>query len=145
MNNIRNSYIISSSGIHAFLNKEHSRTITEEEKNVVSFMNNNKIYNKDMKGNVLFNELLKGKGNDKKVAEVMGITDDEFNAVQTLTNLKAKLGMESLSSNIKNKSLKIMEYWSDFKHQVHHEKELATVLNNTPTKQKIGMSASICW
>ena len=30
-----------------------------------------------------------------------------------------------------------MEYWSDFKHQVHHEKELATVLNNTKKKQKI--------
>ena len=29
-----------------------------------------------------------------------------------------------------------MEYWSDFKHQVHHEKELATVLNHTPKKQK---------
>ena len=99
-------------------------------------MNNNKIYNKDMKGNVLFNELLKGKGSDKKAAEVMGITDDEFNAVKILTNLKAKLGMESISSNIHNKSLKIMEFWNDFKHQVHHEKELATVLNHTPKKQK---------
>ena len=50
MNHIRNSYIISTSGDHALLNKKELH-ITEEENNVISFMNNNELYNKDMKGN----------------------------------------------------------------------------------------------
>ena len=142
MNNIRNSYIISSSGNHALLNKE-TLHITEEEKNFVSFMNNNKIYNKIMKGNEVFNNLLEG--NDKKVAELMGITNDQLAAVKTITNLKAKLGKESLSCNMKDTSLKNIEYWSDFTHQIHHEEELAIVLNKTPKKRKKnGMSTQMC-
>ena len=58
MNNIRNSYIISTSGNHALMNKK-ALHITEEEKNVVSSMNNNELYNKNMKGNEVFNNLLK--------------------------------------------------------------------------------------
>ena len=49
-------------------------------------MNNNELYNKNMKGNEVFNNLLQG--NDKKVAELMGITNNELAAVKTITKVK---------------------------------------------------------
>ena len=129
MNNIRNSYIISTSGNHALLNKKVLH-ITEEENNVVSFMNNNELYNKDMKGNEVFDNLLKG--NDSKVADIMGINNDELAAVKTITNLKAKLGKESLTYTLKDTSVKNIKFWSDFKHSTHHEKELAILVSSSP-------------
>ena len=83
-----------------------------------------------MKGNEVFNNLLKG--NDRKVAEIMGITNDELAAVKTITNLKAKLGKESLTCNLKDTSIKIINFWSDFTHSTHHEKELAILVSSSP-------------
>ena len=93
-------------------------------------MNNNELYNKDMKGNEVFDNLLKG--NDSKVAEIMGITNDELAAVENITNLEAKLGKESLTYTLKDNSIKIIKFWNDFKHSTYHEKELAKIVSSSP-------------
>ena len=101
----------------AYLTKKHYIS-QKKGNNVVSFMNNNELYNKDMKGNEVFDNLLKG--NDSKVADIMGINNDELAAVKTITNLKAKLGKESLSYTLKDTSVKIIKFWNNFKHYRHN-------------------------
>ena len=134
MNTIRDSYIITFNGNHAILNKNKNTTkITEEEKNVEKYLIDNNIYHQGIEGNEIFNELLKE--NYVTVANLMKITTTELDAVRTITNLKTKLGKNSLVDNeLRSKSVAIIEYWNDFIHQLHHEEEIGRALHENPTK-----------
>ena len=130
MNDIRNSYILSGNGTQCLLNKK-SINITEEGSNVVSsFMKNNELYNEDMKGNPILDNLVLG--NDSKVAVIMGITDNELAAVKEMTNLKAKLNKETLPYTLEDSAVRIIKFWNDFKHSTFHERECAKL--NAPEK-----------
>ena len=130
MNDIRNSYILSGNGTQCLLNKK-SINITEEGSNVVSsFMKNNELYNEDMKGNPILDNLVMG--NDSKVAVIMGITDNELAAVKEMTNLKAKLNKETLPYTLEDSAVRIIKFWNDFKHSTFHERECAKL--NAPIK-----------
>ena len=48
-------------------------------------MKNNELYNKDMKGNPILDNLVMG--NDSKVAVIMGITDNELSLNCYITTL----------------------------------------------------------
>ena len=130
MNDIRNSYILSGNGTQCLLNKK-SINITEEGSNVVSsFIKNNELYNEDMKGNPILDNLVMG--NDSKVAVIMGITDNELAAVKEMTNLKAKLNKETLPYTLEDSAVRIIKFWNDFKHSTFHERECAKL--NAPIK-----------
>ena len=93
-----------------------------------------------MKGNEVFDNLLKG--NDSKVAEIMGITNDELAAVKTITNLKAKLNKETLPYTLEDSAVRIIKFWNDFKHSTFHERE-CTKMNASPIEKHIEWVAGL--
>ena len=140
MNDIRNSYILSGNGTQCLLNKK-SINITEEGSNVVSsFIKNNELYNEDMKGNPILDNLVMG--NDSKVAVIMGITDNELAAVKEMTNLKAKLNKETLPYTLEDSAVRIIKFWNDFKHSTFHERECAK-MNASPIEKHIEWVAGL--